>query len=72
MKLAGSIKARYDKAERDFMGLAGVDNDPARMDTVADLVFIAQFELDLAAEGESTLTPKDLAKIARFVKKYSA
>jgi len=70
MELAGSILTRYKKAESEFMGLAGVDADPARMGTVADLVFIAQFELDLAAEGESTLTGSELDKIRRFVKRY--
>jgi hypothetical protein len=64
-------KALYAKAEREFMGLAGVDNDPARMGTVADLVFIAQFELDLAAEGESTFTDAELSEIRKFVRKYN-
>lgn len=71
MTLAGSISARYQRAEREFTALAGVDIDPARMGTVSDLVFIAQFELDLAAEGESTLSEPELAKIRRFVRKYS-
>jgi hypothetical protein len=44
-----AIQARYAKAERQFLNLAGVDADPARMHNVADLVYIAQFELDLAA-----------------------
>lgn len=71
MILAGTIQARYAKAEKEFLTLAGVDTDPARMVTVQDLVFIAQFEVDLAAEGESTLSAADLKKIARFVKKWS-
>jgi hypothetical protein len=69
-KLAGSIQARYDKAEREFGALAGVDMDPARMGTVGDLVFIAQFELDLAETGEGDLTAKELAKIRKFVSKW--
>lgn len=70
MRLAGSIQARFDKAMREFGSLAGVDNDPARTVTVSDLVFIAQFELDLANEGESELTSAELAKIRKFVKRW--
>jgi len=47
MKLAGSIQARFNKAYDEFSNLEMVDNDPARTHTVADLVFIAQFEIDL-------------------------
>jgi hypothetical protein len=32
-----AIQARYAKAERQFLNLAGVDADPARMHNVADL-----------------------------------
>lgn len=68
--MAGTIEARYQKARHEFLSLAGVDADPFRMGTISDLVFIAQFELDLADEGESTLTGAELGKIRRFVKKW--
>jgi hypothetical protein len=65
-----AIQARYAKAERQFLNLAGVDADPARMHNVADLVYIAQFELDLAAAGESLLSQSELSKVRKFVKRY--
>ena len=40
----------WARALREFTALRGVDNDPARMRSIADLVFIAQFEIDLFNE----------------------
>lgn len=64
---AGTIKARFDKAFKEFAALEGVDNDPARTHTVADLVYIAQFEIDLVKEGESTI---NIEPHRKFVKKW--
>lgn len=61
---------KFTVALREFGKLAGVDDDPARTKTIADLVFIAQFEIDLFNEGDSCLTAKQLAPIRRFVKKW--
>lgn len=44
------------------------DDDPARTLTVADLCFIAQFEVDLVDEGESHI---DVRKHRRFVSRWS-
>jgi hypothetical protein len=65
---AGSIKTRFDKAFIQFSRLEGVDNDPARTQTVSDLVYIAQFEIDLVEAGESEI---DVTSHRKFVKKYS-
>jgi hypothetical protein len=63
---------RFTAALRGFDKLAGVDNDPSRTKTIADLVFIAQFEIDLFDEGDSCLTAKQVAPIRRFVKRWGA
>jgi hypothetical protein len=60
----------FQRAENEFLALAGVDDDHSRRKTIADMVFIAQFELDLADEGESELSGRAIAKIRRFVKKW--
>lgn len=56
-------KAAYDQ----FQKLEGVDDDPARTSNLSDLVFIAQFEIDLVEAGESTI---DVRPHRRFVKKW--
>ena len=66
--MAGTIKSRFDKAYKEFSSLEGVDDDPARINTVSDLVFIAQFEIDLVEAGESTI---DVRPHRKFVKKYN-
>jgi hypothetical protein len=60
----------WARALREFSKLAGVDNDPSRINSVADLVFIAQFEIDLFNEGDSTLTPEEMKPIRKFVAKW--
>lgn len=60
----------WARALREFAALAGVDNDPARMHSVADLVFIARFEIDLFDEGDSELTAAQLKPIRKFVAKW--
>ncbi len=60
----------WNRALREFRKLAGVDDDPARMNSVADLVFIAQFEIDFYDEGESELTKAEITPIRKFVKKW--
>lgn len=67
-QLSGSIKTRFDKAYEQFSSLEAVDDDPARTNTVADLVFIAQFEVDLVEAGESDI---DVRPHRKFIKKYS-
>lgn len=57
----------YSAALREFSKLEAVDDDPARMNTVADLVFIAQFEIDLVEAGESEINVKPHR---RFVEKW--
>jgi hypothetical protein len=64
---AGSIKARFDKAYKQFSSLEDVDDDPARTPTVADLVYMAQFEIDLVESGESEV---DVTPHRKFVKKW--
>jgi hypothetical protein len=59
----------WARALREFDKLAGVDADPARMNSIADLIFIAQFEIDLVNEGESAI---DVRPHRKFVKKWSA
>lgn len=61
----------FVKAEHEFDKLAGVDNDPGRIRSIADLVFIAQFEIDLFEEGESQLTPAQIKPIRKFVAKWA-
>ena len=55
---------------REFNRLPGVDDDPARLRTVADLVYIAQFEIDHFNEGESEMTEAEVAPLRSFVKKW--
>ena len=61
----------YKKAEAQFFNLAGVDTDASRMGTIDALVYIAQFELDLAASGSSELLPNELRDIRTFVQRWS-
>jgi hypothetical protein len=60
---------RWNRALKEFNKLEAVDDDPARMHTVADLVFIAQFEIDLVEAGESEV---DVRPHRKFVKKWQA
>lgn len=70
MNLPGTFSARYKKAESEFLSLEAVDADPARMDgTVASLVYIAQFEIDLVEAGESEI---DVRPHRRFIKKWGS
>ena len=57
----------FDKAYKQFSDLEAVDNDPARTHTIADLVFIAQFEIDLVEAGESDI---DVRPHRKFVKRW--
>lgn len=56
---------------KEFGRLAMVDDDPARTHTIADLVYITQFEIDLFEAGESTLTAAQIKPHRRFVAKWS-
>lgn len=58
---------RFDKAFSEFCNLEAVDNDPSRTTTIADLVSITQFEIDLVESGESKV---DVRLHRRFVKKW--
>jgi hypothetical protein len=58
----------FDRAYSEFSSLEGVDNDPARTNTIADLVFITQFEIDLVEAGESDINVKPHRK---FVTKWT-
>jgi hypothetical protein len=58
----------FDIAYKEFSNLEMVDDDPARTKTVADLVFITQFEIDLVEAGESKI---DVRPHRRFVKKWA-
>lgn len=62
---------KFKQARNEFDRLAGVNNDALMQSEIADLVFAAQFELDLAAAGDSELTAAQLAPIRRFVRKWS-
>lgn len=61
----------WARALREFDKLPGVDNDSARMNSVSDLVFIAQFEVDRFDEGESELTAQQVKPIRKFVDKWT-
>jgi hypothetical protein len=58
------------RAFREFDKLEGVDNDPARINGIPDLVFIARFEIDHFDEGESELTAAQVKPIRKFVDKW--
>jgi hypothetical protein len=57
----------FDRAYNEFSSLEMVDDDPARTHTIADLVYIAQFEIDLVEAGESEI---DVRPHRKFVKKW--
>lgn len=61
----------WARACREFDRLAGVDDDPARISSVADMVCISQFEIDLFEAGESQLTEVQLKPIRKFVDKWT-
>ena len=61
------LKQDFRKAYNEFSNLEAVDNDPARTHTIADLVYIAQFEIDLAEAGESEV---DVKPHRKFVNKW--
>lgn len=65
-----AAESKFKQAFREFSALAGVDNDPARTHTIADLVYIAQFEIDLFEEGGSELTAAEVRPVRRFVQKW--
>lgn len=62
------IGSRYSKAYAEFSKLEAVDDDPARVKTISDLVYIAQFEIDLVEAGESDV---DVRLHRKFVKKWN-
>lgn len=57
----------FDRAWNEFINLEGVEIDPLRCTSIDDLVFIAQFEIDLVEEGESKINIKPHRK---FVNKW--
>ena len=69
MNNAVTIQTRYAKAEWQFLNLAGVDADSGRMRTASDLVYIAEFEIDLAKTGGSTSKPSELRNIQTLIKR---
>ena len=60
-------QSSFIRAYDEFSRLEMVDNDPARTHTIADLVYIAQFEIDLVEAGESEV---DVRPHRKFVKKW--
>lgn len=64
------MQSEFDKARRSFGKLAGVNNDPMAQHTIADLVFAAQFEIDLFEEGDSELKASEIKPIRKFVQTY--
>jgi hypothetical protein len=58
---------RHVELDRKAPVLEAVDDDPARMNSISDLVFITQFEIDLVDAGESEV---DVRAHRKFVKKW--
>ena len=65
------MKTPFESAWHQFINLPSVNIDPLSQDTIAYLVFSAQFEIDLFEAGESELTTREVAKIRRFVAKWT-
>jgi hypothetical protein len=65
----------YDKAYDEYCNLPEVRVDPLDMpEDINHMVFRAQHEIDLVAEGEredDMPSKADLAKIKRFIKKWA-
>lgn len=65
----------YDKAYTEYCRLPEVRIDPLDMpEDIAHMVFRARHEIDLVEEGErddDMPSKADLAKIKRFIKKWS-
>jgi hypothetical protein len=52
--------------------LEGVDDDRLRFKTIPDLLFAAQFEVDLFEEGDSSaVSGTAVRKIRSFIRKWS-
>jgi hypothetical protein len=69
------MKSLYDKAYDEYCNLPEVRVDPLDMpEDISHMVFRAQHEIDLVEEGEredDMPSKADLAKIKRFIKKWT-
>ena len=65
------MKTAFEKAQSEFMGLPGVNNDPMAQHSIADLVSAAVFEVDLFEEGESELGLYEIRQIRRWLRKWN-
>ena len=66
------MESKYKKALREFYALDGVNKDVLRQKSVSDLVYAAQFELDLCEDGSSELPDLTIAEIKAFIARYRA
>lgn len=58
------------QALRQFSNLPLVEFDPARQQSVEDLVFQARVQLDMIDEGEAEATASERRQLERFVRKW--
>jgi N12 class adenine-specific DNA methylase/antitoxin (DNA-binding transcriptional repressor) of toxin-antitoxin stability system len=70
-KPASERGENYDQAWKEYSALPGVDADYLGRPKISDLVAGAQFELDIAGEGEIKHTPKQSARIRAFIEKWT-